>query len=125
MKHAILGAGAIGGLVGTALASLGEDVTVVIRPENLAAYPKSLTLERPQGSISAPAKATAALTEPGDPLWLATKTYQLQTALDAFPTVPPCVVPFLNGVEHVEILRGLFACDLLVPAPIAADAENI
>ena len=28
MDHAILGAGAIGGLIGTALASLGEDVTL-------------------------------------------------------------------------------------------------
>jgi len=75
MKHAILGAGAIGGLVATALASLGEDVTLVVRPENLAGYPKSLTLERPQGSVSAPAKAAAALTEPVDVLWIATKTF--------------------------------------------------
>ena len=36
MKHAILGAGGIGGLVGTALASLGEDVIVVVRPDKLA-----------------------------------------------------------------------------------------
>ncbi len=49
MKHAILGAGAIGGLVGTVLASLGEDVTVVVRPEKLASYPANLTLERPVG----------------------------------------------------------------------------
>jgi hypothetical protein len=81
MKHAILGAGAIGGLVGTALASRGEDVTVVVRPENLTGYPKSLTLERPQGSISAPAKAAAALTEPVDVLWITTKTYQLRWRL--------------------------------------------
>src|SRR5260370_17341973 len=101
MKHAILGAGAIGGLVGTALASLGEDVTVVIRPENLAAYPKSLTLERPQGSISAPAKAAEALTEPVDALWLATKTYQLQTALNPLPPLPTHLVPFLNPCHHV------------------------
>ena len=51
MKHAILGAGAIGGLVGTALASLGEDVTVVVRPEKLASYPANLVLERPSGSL--------------------------------------------------------------------------
>ena len=42
MKHAILGAGAIGGLVGTALSSLGEDVTVVVRPEKLPSYPTEL-----------------------------------------------------------------------------------
>ena len=83
MKHAILGAGAIGGLVGAALASLGEDVTVIVRPESLAEYPKNLTLERPSGAITAPAKAVAELTEPVDVLWIATKTYQLQAALES------------------------------------------
>src|SRR5208337_4631105 len=75
MKHAILGAGAVGGLVGAALASLGEDVTVIVRPETLPQYPRSLTLERPSGTITALAKPTAALTEPVDVLWIATKTY--------------------------------------------------
>jgi 2-dehydropantoate 2-reductase len=125
MKHAILGVGAIGGLVGTALASLGEDVTVVVRPENLAGYPKSLTLERPQGEISAPAKAVAALAEPVDVLWIATKAYQLQTALGAVRSLPTCAVPLLNGVDHVEILRARFGRERLVPAGIAVEAEKI
>ena len=42
MKHAILGAGAIGGLVGTVLSSLGEEVTVVVRPEKLPELSRSL-----------------------------------------------------------------------------------
>jgi len=125
MKHAILGAGAIGGLVGTALASLGEDVIVVVRQESLARYPKSLTLERPQGSISATAKATAALTEPVDVLWIATKTYQLQTALEAVHSLPTCAVPLLNVVDHIEILRARFGRDRVVPAAIAVEAEKI
>ena len=125
MKHAILGAGAVGGFVGTALASLGEDVTVVVRPENLAGYPKSLTLERPQGSISAPAKAVAALTEPVDVLWITTKTYQLQTALEAVHSLPTCAVPLLNGVDHVAILRARFGHDRVVPAAIAVEAEKV
>ena len=125
MKHGILGAGAIGGLVGTALASLGEDVTVVVRPENLAGYPKSLMLERPQGSISAPARAEAVLTEPIDVLWIATKTYQLQAALVAVHTLPTCAVPLLNGVDHVEFLRARFGRDRVVPATIAVEAEKI
>jgi 2-dehydropantoate 2-reductase len=125
MKHAILGAGAIGGLIGTALASLGEDVTVIIRPESLPGYPKNLTLERPQGSISAPAKAVTALTEPVDVLWIATKTYQLQTALQAVHSSPTCVIPLLNGVDHVEILRARFGRDRVVPGVIAVEAEKV
>ncbi len=76
MKHAILGAGAIGGLVGTTLASLGEDVTVAVRPERLPSFPGNLLLERPSGSLTAPAKAVAVVTEPVDVLWIATKTSQ-------------------------------------------------
>ena len=120
MRHAILGAGAIGGLVGTALASLGEDVTVVVRPEKLPSYPANLLLERPSGALTAPAKAVATLTEPVDVLWTATKTYQLQTALEAVPGLPGCVVPLLNGVDHIAVLRTRFGRE-----HVAVEAERI
>ena len=77
MKHAILGAGAIGGLVGTALASLGEDVTILVRRGDIAEFSYDLLLERPTGSLTAPATIVSALTAPVDVLWIATKTYQL------------------------------------------------
>ncbi|HYW36964.1 MAG TPA: ketopantoate reductase family protein [Terriglobales bacterium] len=125
MKHAILGAGAIGGLVGTALASLGEDVTVVIRPEKLAGFLGNLLLERPSGWLTAPAKAVAVLTKPVDALWIATKTYQLQTALETVQVSPACVVPLLNGVDHIAVLREQFGRERVVPATIAVEAERI
>jgi 2-dehydropantoate 2-reductase len=125
MKHAILGAGAIGGLVGTVLASLGEDVTVVVRSERLANYPANLSLERPSGSITASAKAVASLTEPVDVLWIATKTYQLQTALEAVRVPPAHMVPLLNGVDHVAVLRARFGSERVAPATIAVEAERI
>ena len=125
MKHAILGAGAIGGLIGTALASLGEDVTVVVRPEKLASYPANLMLERPSGSLTAPVKAVATPTESVDVLWIATKTYQLQTALETVQVLPGCVVPLLNGVDHIAFLRARFGRERVVPATIAVEAERI
>jgi len=123
MKHAILGAGAVGGLVGTGLAALGEEVIVAVRPERLAEYPKNLTLERPAGVVTAPAKAVAALTEPADVLWIATKTYQLESALAAVQASPELVVPLLNGVDHIAVLRSRFGHDRVVPATIAVEAE--
>ena len=125
MKHAILGAGAIGGLVGTVLASLGEDVTVVVRPEKFPDYPANLLLERPSGSLMAPARAAASLTEPVDVLWIATKTYQLQNALESVRSSPGCVVPLLNGVDHVAVLRARFGSERVAPATIAVEAERI
>jgi 2-dehydropantoate 2-reductase len=125
MKHAILGAGAIGGLIGAALASLGEEVTVLVRAESLPNYPATLSLEQPSGTLTAPVTALAALTEPVDVLWIATKTYQLSAALKAVLISPRSVVPLLNGVDHVTTLRAQFGPDGVVPGTIAVEAEKL
>ena len=125
MKHAILGVGAIGGLIGTALSSLGEEVTVVVRPATLPAFPANLSLERPSGTLTPPVKAVGALTEPIDVLWIATKTYQLQSALEVVQVTPRCVVPLLNGVDHVAVLRKRFGPERVVPGTIAVEAEKV
>lgn len=124
MKHAILGAGAIGGLMGTTLASMGEEVTVMVRPDKLEGYPNQLSLERPTGTITAPAKAVAKLTQPVNVLWIATKTYHLESALEAVETVPETVVPLLNGVDHVAVLRSRYGAERVIPATIAVEAER-
>ncbi|MGA2371677.1 MAG: ketopantoate reductase family protein [Candidatus Korobacteraceae bacterium] len=125
MVHAILGAGAIGGLIGTALASLGEDVTLIVRPEKLSEYPETLTLERPSGTLAAKAKVVDKLTKPADVLWIATKTYQLEAALATVEATPKMIVPLLNGVDHVAVLRARFGSDRVVPATIAVEAEQL
>ena len=125
MEHAVLGVGAVGGLVGTAVASLGESVTVIVRPERLPGYPAKLSVERPSGTITAPAKVATTLSNPVDVLWIATKTYQLQTALQAVQSSPRCIIPLLNGVDHVEFLRTHFGHGLVLPATIAVEAEKI
>jgi 2-dehydropantoate 2-reductase len=124
MKHAILGVGAIGGLIGTALASLGEEVTVVVRSESLPGYPSNSSLERPNGHLSAGVKVVTALTEPVDVLWIATKTYQLQTALAAVSASPSHTVPLLNGVDHIAVLANKFGRDRVIAATIAVEAEK-
>jgi 2-dehydropantoate 2-reductase len=58
-------------------------------------------------------------------LWIATKTYQLQAALDAVESAPNTVVPLLNGVDHVAALRSRYGHDHVVPATIAVEAERL
>jgi 2-dehydropantoate 2-reductase len=125
MKHAVLGVGAIGGLVATALGSLDEEVVLIVRPEDLADYPAALSLERPSGTLTAPAKAVSRVTQPVDVLWIATKTYQLQAALEAVQSVPSAVVPLLNGLDHVAMLRTRYGQNHVIPATIAVEAERL
>jgi 2-dehydropantoate 2-reductase len=125
MEHAVLGAGAIGGLVGTAVASLGESVTLLVRSERLPGYPATVSVERPSGAITAAAKVAVTLANPVDVLWIATKTYQLKMALQAVHSLPRCIVPLLNGVDHVEVLRAHFGHDRVLPATVAVEAERI
>ena len=39
LRHAVLGAGGVGGLLAAALARAGADVVLVLRPETLASHP--------------------------------------------------------------------------------------
>jgi len=125
MKHAVLGAGAVGGFLGTALASLGEDVTVLVRREKLPGYPTNLSVDRPGSALNATVKVAATLASSVEVLWIATKTYQLETALHSIQSSPHCIIPLLNGVDHVEALRTHFGRDRVLPGTIAIEAERI
>ncbi len=57
-------------------------------------------------------------------MWIATKTYQLEAALEVVDAMPAIVVPLLNGVDHIQVLRSRFGHDRVVPATIAVEAER-
>lgn len=125
MKHAILGVGAIGGLMATGLDAVGEEVTLIVRASKIAEHPTQLTLEHQGGAVTASANIAARVADPVDVLWIATKTYQLEEALAAVGCVPRLVIPLLNGVDHVAVLRARYGHDRVVPATIAVEAERI
>ena len=126
MRHAILGAGGVGGLIGTALAQSGEAVTVVIRPEALKDYPAELSLESPFGSFSVPVERTAAVTQPFDVLWITVKATHLDAALRGVTNAEQlgAIVPLLNGIDHVALLRSRFGHDRVVPGTIGVESER-
>ena len=128
MHHAILGAGGVGGLIGVALAKSGESVTLVVRPETLKDYPAELSLESPLGSFSVPVDRAASVAAPCDVLWVTVKATQLESALSSVTVEPGqigAVVPLLNGIDHVKVLRARFGHDRVVPASIGVEAERV
>ena len=126
MKHAILGAGGVGGLVGAVLAGAGHKVTLLLRPETLAVHPATLSLESPLGSVRAPVTLAATLTEDVDVLWVTVKATQLGAALAAVPKTERAriVVPLLNGVDHVALLRRRFGAGV-VAGTFGGETERV
>jgi 2-dehydropantoate 2-reductase len=126
MRHAILGAGGVGGLVGAALAKSGDSVTVVLRPEALINYPTELSLESPFGSFSVAVERATEITQRFDVLWLAVKATHLDAALRGITNAEQVgtIVPLLNGIDHVALLRSRFGHDHVVPATIAVESER-
>jgi 2-dehydropantoate 2-reductase len=127
MRHAILGLGGVGGLVGALLARAGDEVTAVVRAETLSQYPPQLSLESPRGSMSVPLRLTTSVKGPFDILWIAVKATHLEEALTAVPDASRigAVVPLLNGIDHLALLRSRFGDERVVPATIAVESERV
>jgi 2-dehydropantoate 2-reductase len=129
MKHAILGAGGVGGLIGAALAHLGQPVTLLVRPERVAAYPRRVSVESPLlGSFEADVETASAVTTPIDALWISVKSVDLDSAL---ALVPPAtlgnavVIPLMNGIEHLERLRAQFGAERVIAGAIRVESERV
>jgi len=126
LRHAILGVGGVGGLIGASLARLGDSVTAVVKPQSLASYPEQLRLESPFGDISVPI-ARSAEVPPVDVLWIAVKATQLHDSLAALtrPESVTAIVPLLNGIDHLDILRSKYGIERVIPATIAVESERV
>jgi 2-dehydropantoate 2-reductase len=108
MKIAIIGVGAIGGLVGTRLALAGEDVTFIARGANLEALRgRGIKLIGANGSeeIVPQVKATDDYTAAGaqDIVILAMKAHQVEAVADQVPKLfgpDTVVIPMQNGIPY-------------------------
>jgi 2-dehydropantoate 2-reductase len=126
MRHAILGAGGVGGLVGACLAHAGYSVTLVVRREALDQYPRQLRLESAFGNFVVDV-GVAAEVPPVDALWVTVKATQLEPALTAIknPDAVRAIVPLLNGIDHVSLLRARYGSGRVIPATIAGETERV
>jgi 2-dehydropantoate 2-reductase len=110
IRVAVIGPGGVGGLIGGLLARQGDDVTFVA-PERTVSVLNSEGLRvnsARYGSFAVGASAVPELTDAVDVCIVAVKTMQLEAAMErvAKPVLGEAVVvPFLNGVDHVDLLR--------------------
>jgi len=118
MKIAIIGAGAIGGLVGARLALAGEDVTFIVRGRNLAAIrERGFTLIEHDGreQVAAQVRATDdyAAAGPQDLVVLAMKAHQVEPVLADLPRLlgpGTAIVTMQNGIPfwYFQRTHGAF-----------------
>ncbi len=109
---AILGPGAVGGSLAVRLSNAGVPVTCVAHPEAVGLIALAgLVVESPEGALSARVEVVEQLFKPVGLLLVTVKAPALEDAIarvDPEAVASGVVVPLLNGIEHMEVLRERF-----------------
>ena len=130
LRVGVLGPGGVGGLVAGMLARNGAEVTCIASDSTAAILTTqglSITSDR-FGTFRQPVRAESALSSPVDVLCVAVKATTLVDSLDRVTTEmlkEAIVVPFLNGIEHIAILRERLAPAQVVAATIRIESARI
>jgi 2-dehydropantoate 2-reductase len=126
MTIAVLGPGGVGGLIAGLLDRAGTAVVVVSRTSTAAIISEhglrvdSVTF----GQFVAHPRALARLQEPVDVLIVATKAAGLTGALARVETHPQLVLPLLNGLDHIAVLRERFPEDSVLAGTIRVEVDR-
>jgi len=108
---AILGSGAVGALLAAELTRAGVETAVVTTEASAAAIARDgIAVRSPAfGEHVVQVRAVPALEAPPGALVVAVKAPHLAAALERIAGEPEVVVPLLNGVDHMALLRERFA----------------
>ncbi len=125
---AVLGPGGVGGLVAGALARAGDDVLLLARAETAQTIARrglsvrSVTL----GDFEVPVPVATSLVagEDVDVLIVATKATGLLAALERVQCAPRLVLPLLNGLDHLALLRERFAPETVLASTIRVESDR-
>lgn len=113
MKILILGAGGVGGYFGAKLMRAGADVTFVLRDKRRQLIREhGLRIETPQDSFTVfpHCLGSEELAPDYDLIMLAPKAYDLDDALASIAGASGkgALLPFLNGLNHIDLLDQRF-----------------
>jgi 2-dehydropantoate 2-reductase len=126
VRIAVLGPGGVGGLLAAVLESAGEEVVVIARESTAPVIAErglrvsSVTF----GELLARPAAVSRLEEPVDALLVATKAEGLAAGLERVAADPAIVLPLLNGLEHLAVLRGRFGAAGVLAGSIRVEADR-
>jgi 2-dehydropantoate 2-reductase len=128
LRHAVLGVGGVGGFVGAALTRAGREVLLLLRPDTRALYDGRLRVESVVlGDFEVEVPAATRLDGSVDVLWVTPKATQLEAALELVPGElgSATVVPLLNGIDHVALLRTRFGDESVLPGVFYVESERV
>ena len=120
MRMLVIGAGSTGGYFGGRLAQAGRDVAFLVRPARKARLEaEGLHIVSPFGdAVLKPKLVTPAeIDGPYDVVLLTVKAYSLDAAMKDFaPAIDggTMIMPFLNGMRHMDVLAERFGAGTLV-----------
>ncbi|MFF2147704.1 ketopantoate reductase family protein [Kitasatospora sp. NPDC058190] len=126
---AVLGPGGVGGLIGGLLARDGHRVVCLAGEETAAALNRDgLHVDSGAfGEFTARVEAATELGEPVDAVFVTVKETTLTAALDRLPPQAvggAIVVPLLNGLDHMALLRERLPAARVVAGTIRVEATR-
>jgi 2-dehydropantoate 2-reductase len=116
---AVLGPGAVGGVLAVGFVHAGDDVLCIARPATAEALRSAGLSLKQNGEVQTvrPRVATE-LREAVELLLVTVKAPSLDDALDRVEVEPKLAVPLLNGIEHLDVLRERLPATEVVGASI-------
>ncbi|MGW4694314.1 ketopantoate reductase family protein [Kitasatospora cineracea] len=126
---AVLGPGGVGGLIAALLARAGHRVRCLAGDRTAAALREhGLHVDSVHhGEFTVPVEVGTVLREPVDTLFVTVKQTALPEALDRVPADVlgrATVIPLLNGLDHVALLRARFPAARVLAGTVKVEATR-
>jgi 2-dehydropantoate 2-reductase len=126
VRIAVLGPGGVGGLIAALLARAGSDVLVIARESTAEVIAeRGLRVQSVMfGELDVRVPARGRLQEEVDVLIVATKAAGLAGALERVEAEPVLLLPLLNGLDHIAVLRRRFRPGSVLAGTIRVEADR-